>query len=97
MDKKDLTQIKQVMESALGPLRRDLLLVKVKLTELEDRTSGVEKTNLKIEEKVDKGFKSAREQLKHVIDFFDKDYVYIKKSVRRIEANLDIPPFPNPR
>ncbi|MDO8452803.1 MAG: hypothetical protein Q7S79_03570 [bacterium] len=99
LTKNDLEQISKVLkrdvkseiQTAIGPVRRDLLSMSLRIDGVEKRLGKNEKAMENLTEKVDKGFKKLTRVIKITSDFHDKENLKIVKRVERIENHLNLP------
>lgn len=80
LTKSDLSAIKVIVQDEIKPVRKDVSGLKKDISILKTDVSGLKKD-----------MKVVRKDLKTTINFFDGEYLGVKKRVEKIEVKVGIP------
>lgn len=100
LTKSDLSQIKKVVdkgvESRIEPLKDDMDILKSNLRVVRMDTSSIKKRVSSTESSVktlESDTAKIRKDTGAIVEFFDHEYLELRKRVTRIEEHLGLPPL----
>lgn len=94
LTKEDLSEIRKIVreevENESKQIQSDLTLVKIHLdseiNEVRNRVKNLEIKTANLETKIDKMHRELKEEIKKVVDFFDREHLRIDKRVKILET-----------